>query len=180
MSQKKHKHRKDGTHKDGQHTSAGRSPRQAGISKGTTWALLLLVAAGFVAFASEPLWNAAEEISVSGAEQVALGEELYAKNCQACHGAGAVGQDPNQRMGGENPDGTFMAPALNGTAHAWHHPEDMLLRIITKGSPAPESPMKGFEGKLSAGEIRAVLAYIQSLWPADLLARYRKMQSRNG
>ncbi len=170
MSQKKNK----GRTKAGRPAGGARRQR-AGMSKGVTWAVLLLFGAGFAAFVTEPLWNNAQPIPVGDAAQVALGAEMFTANCQACHGAGAVGQIPSQRMGGEDDNGVYIAPALNGTAHAWHHPEDALFRTIKKGSIAQQSPMKGFEGRLSDGEIRAVLAYIQSLWPADLLARYRRM-----
>ena len=67
--------------------------------------------------------------------------------------------------------------ALNGTAHAWHHPPDGLFRIIERGSPAADSSMVGWGGRMSGEEIHAVLAYIQSLWPEQLRRRYEQAHS---
>jgi mono/diheme cytochrome c family protein len=54
----------------------------------------------------------------------------------------------------------------------------MLFKLVKDGSPAPDSPMKGWAGKMSDPEIAAVLAYIQSLWPERLRQRYRAMHDQ--
>lgn len=106
---------------------------------------------------------------------IGAGGNLYAKNCAVCHGVNAQGENPQQRMGGEKPPNSYWAPALNGSAHAWHHPPTMLFNIVKKGSPVENSPMRGWKGQMSDGEIHSVLAYMQSLWPDPIRLRYRQM-----
>ena len=157
----------------------GKPPRKGrGLSAGWTWGLVGVAVIGFGAFVLEPMWRPMTAAQPPREELVQAGAVLYQKNCAACHGAQAQGQEPGQPMGGTRADGTFIAPALNGTAHAWHHPPQMLHRIIKDGSPAPESPMKGWAGRMSDEEIDSVLAYMQSLWPPQLLARYRSMHGQ--
>ncbi len=146
-----------------------------GLSRGWTWALLGLVGVGFVAFVSEPQWRPlfSGGPAPGSPEQLALGETLYGRNCAVCHGLQAEGQVAGQPMGGQRADGTYIAPALNGTGHMWHHPPDQLLRIVKHGSPAADSPMRGFADRMSHDEMLAVLTFLQSRWPLELLARYR-------
>ena len=58
------------------------------------------------------------------------GEKLFAENCQACHGAVGIGEAPQF---GKSLQG--LAPALDDTAHAWHHSDQQLQNTILKGSP---------------------------------------------
>lgn len=117
------------------------------------------------------IWG--ESGPVKGPKAVALGKTLFAKNCQSCHGLNGVGQDPTSPKGGRK-DGKFLAPAVNGTGHTWHHPPKMLFNIIKNGSLAKTSPMKGWKGKMKDKEIWAVLAYFQSIWPKNIQLRYRQ------
>ena len=139
------------------------------------WVLVSLVLAGFAILATEPLWHS-ERVSAmhDDPKLIARGKPLYAAHCQVCHGVDGVGQDPAQRNGGQRPDGAYIAPALDASAHAWHHPDNVLFKVIKEGSPAPDSPMRGFSNRMSDLEIHAVIAYFQSLWPEDLRQRYRK------
>jgi len=102
------------------------------------------------------------------------GEALFVTNCASCHGVKAVGENPAKLSGGEKEGGGYWAPALNGKAHAWHHPAEALFHIIKKGSAAQDSPMRGFEDRLTDDQIRGVITYIQSLWPKELRERYFK------
>jgi mono/diheme cytochrome c family protein len=162
--------------RDGRPGAAGAADR--GLPRSWTWALVLAVALGFAGFATEPLWRPALTPALPPHELAARGAALYQQNCAACHGPNAEGQVPGQPNGGTRPDGTYIAPALNGTAHAWHHAPQMLFKLVKDGSPAPDSPMKGWAGKMSDPEIAAVLAYIQSLWPERLRQRYRAMHDQ--
>ena len=56
------------------------------------------------------------------------------------------------------------------SGHTWHHPDEVLFRIVREGTAAVvgggyESDMPGFADVLSDAEIRAVLDYIKSTWP---------------
>lgn len=101
------------------------------------------------------------------AETIALGRTIYETQCAACHGAQLEGQ-PNWQM--PLPSGRLPAPPHDATGHTWHHPDDILFRIVKEGTAAIvgggyESDMPGFADVLSDAEIRAVLAYIKSTWP---------------
>lgn len=101
------------------------------------------------------------------AETIALGRTIYETQCAACHGAQLEGQ-PDWQM--PLPSGRLPAPPHDATGHTWHHPDDILFRIVKEGTAAIvgggyESDMPGFSGVLSDAEIRAVLAYIKSTWP---------------
>lgn len=104
----------------------------------------------------------------------ARGDAVFATHCASCHGRSAEGQDPRQPMGGSQADGTPLAPALNGTGHAWHHDPQYLFRHVKSGSPMAGSPMVGFGDTLSDEEIAAAIAWFQSLWSDEVRARYRR------
>ena len=85
-------------------------------------------------------------------------------------------RDARIRVGcdGTKPGGGYLAPALNGSGHAWHHPPEMLFKIIRDGSPAEESAMLGWRDRMNDSEIREVLAYLFSLWPQEISAPYKE------
>ncbi len=96
------------------------------------------------------------------AEQVEQGRGLFQQHCAACHGNQAQGKTANwkQRL----PDGSFPPPPLNGTAHAWHHPMNILRSTVYRGGIPLGGKMPGFGDKLQPEEIDAVIAYFQSFW----------------
>ncbi len=99
---------------------------------------------------------------------IQLGQELYATNCAACHGANLQGQpDWKHRLA----NGKMPAPPHDVTGHTWHHSDRDLFNLTKLGVAAVmgdgyESDMPGFGCKLSDDEITAVLDYIKSTWPA--------------
>ncbi|WP_068300882.1 cytochrome c [Pararhodobacter sp. CCB-MM2] len=114
--------------------------------------------------------------------QVRIGEGrvLYAETCAACHGAQLQGQPDWQRPG---PDGRLPAPPHDASGHTWHHDDALLFRITREGSAAVigngyESNMPGFAGVLTDDQIRAVLAYIRSTWPAQERAYQRALNTQ--
>jgi mono/diheme cytochrome c family protein len=96
--------------------------------------------------------------------QIRAGEALFARNCSPCHGANGAGQNPAEPNGGYDDQGRYIAPALDATAHAWHHPDEVLFSWIRNGSEAKDSPMRGWEGRMTDDEIWSVIAYFKSLW----------------
>jgi mono/diheme cytochrome c family protein len=110
--------------------------------------------------------------------QLALGEKLYAQHCAACHGARLEGQpDWQKRL----PNGRFPAPPHDDSGHTWHHGDEILFAITKNGLVPPyapagyESDMPAFAGKLTDEEIRAVLAWIESHWSADVRKLHAEM-----
>ena len=101
-------------------------------------ALLLALIVGLFLFEpwslfSKPIWE-----QVPSSESVTEGEQIFAANCAACHGEKAVGENLQRPLGGMKDQGGYLAPALNGTGHAWHHPDEILFRIIQEGSIAED------------------------------------------
>lgn len=102
---------------------------------------------------------------------VALGQQVYAENCAACHGANLEGEADWKS---QNEDSSFRAPPHDASGHTWHHGDDILIEAIRSGGarlPANiggTSTMPAYGGILTDGEILAVLAYIKSSWPDDL------------
>ena len=105
---------------------------------------------------------------------VALGSEVYLRECAACHGTELEGQ-ANWRQ--RRADGRLPAPPHDASGHTWHHPDRQLF-ALTKYGPAAlagggyESDMPAYEGVLSDEEIWAVLSYLKSRWPAEVRARH--------
>ena len=107
--------------------------------------------------------------------RVESGREVYAQNCAHCHGArGEATSDWRRREA----DGTFPPPPLNGTAHTWHHPFEILARQIKFGAPGGAGKMPAFRGVLTDEEIVNVIAWVQSLWPEEIYAQWWAIQQR--
>ncbi|MEZ5832349.1 MAG: cytochrome c [Dongiaceae bacterium] len=109
--------------------------------------------------------------------QVVLGQQLYRAQCAICHGAQLEGQpDWQSRL----PSGRLPAPPHDESGHTWHHPDEVLLRIIREG-PAfytalgVQSDMPAFEDTLTDQDIAAILAYIKSRWPQTIRLRQAQM-----
>ncbi|WP_343070014.1 cytochrome c [Jannaschia sp. Os4] len=114
------------------------------------------------------------------AEVVALGAQVYAAECAACHGAALEGQ-PDWRSPG--PDGLLPAPPHDASGHTWHHDDATLFALTKHGlaglmDDAPPSGMPAYDGVLTDAEIVAVLSYIKSTWPADVRARHDAINER--
>ncbi len=101
-----------------------------------------------------------------------IGRGLFDSHCASCHGVGAVGA-PNWRQ----PDvtGLYRPPPLNGTAHAWHHPLTVLYEQVMRGSAPGVGNMPAFRGTLARGEVLAIIAYFQSLWPDEIYHAWQRM-----
>ena len=107
---------------------------------------------------------------------ISRGAQLYATNCQACHG--------DARGDGKLP----YVPSHGSDGHTWHHSDRNLMEIILNGgdkmtqmmrsmSNTPEDAprMPAWKDKLSEEEIRAILAYIKTFWTEER----RRMQQES-
>ena len=110
--------------------------------------------------------------------QIALGADVYAKHCAACHGGKLEGQ-PNWKE--KLPNGRWPAPPHDDSGHTWHHSDRWLFEVVEKGMVPPnssrghQSDMPAFGERLSNTEIRAVLAYIKSHWSEETMRRRAEM-----
>ncbi len=102
-------------------------------------------------------------------ELVALGQQIYAEQCAACHGDNLEGQ-PNWQS--RNEDGRLPAPPHDETGHTWHHADKLLFGLAKFGLKAVanlsdyKTDMPVYKEILSDDEIIAVLSFINSTWPA--------------
>lgn len=115
------------------------------------------------------------------AEVVAMGQDNYATQCAACHGARLEGQ-PNWRILGE--DGLLPALPHDANGHTWHHDDETLFTLTKYGlaglmENAPPSGMPVYEGVLSDDEVIAVLSFIKSTWPDDLRQHHDELNAQS-
>jgi mono/diheme cytochrome c family protein len=146
------------------------SPRRAArvALRVALWASLGAAPGGGAALAA-PMADA------DNAAQVALGKEVYDKNCASCHGAHLEGQPDWQNR---KADGKLPAPPHDWHGHTWRHPDGQLFAFVKNGVAAYSPPgyltdMAPFAGVLSDAEIWAVIAYIKSSWPPEF-RRYQQ------
>jgi mono/diheme cytochrome c family protein len=115
------------------------------------------------------------------ARQVAAGKVLYDQHCASCHGMNLEGQpDWKTRL----PNGRLPAPPHDETGHTWHHDDQTLVNLVRNGlapyaGASYQSDMPAFGEVLTDEQIRDVLAYIKSRWPARIQEAQAQM-SRQG
>lgn len=109
-------------------------------------------------------WRHLTAASSPSTPAIRRGEKLFSANCQACHGEQGIGESP--QFGAEQPS---LAPALDDTAHAWHHTDEQIKKTILKGLPDP-SRMKGWGDRLTEHDAEDLVAYMKSLWTPRALA----------
>ena len=107
--------------------------------------------------------------------ELSQGSELFTQNCSSCHGVEGGGQNPESPNGGMLDGGGYLAPALNGTGHAWHHPNSVLFKTIKHGSIASDSSMRAFSNRLSDKEIVMIIHYFKSLWPDPIQEKHSNL-----
>ena len=109
---------------------------------------------------------------------IARGAEIHASSCQSCHGdAQGKGNQPH-------------VPTNAANGHTWQHSDADLEYIVNHGSdelvvkmrqlqgiPSNAPLMPAFRDKLSQDDIRAVIAYIKTLWSDDQRRYQQNMKS---
>ena len=130
-----------------------RRPSNSLILAGILGVLFLLLVVGLIWQVS----NGETTADIAAPEVLAQGEIVYQENCVACHGENGKG---------------YIGPALNGSAHAWHHADPLLVSFIRDG--IPDTQMVGLGDKLSDEEIDAVISYFKSWWTPQ----QRRMQQQ--
>jgi len=90
------------------------------------------------------------------------GQILFVEKCQSCHGKDGVGE--TYTIQALTDKDYIMAPALDTSAHAWHHLDSALEKTILNGSPrAPRMKAWKKEG-VSNEDASDLVSYIKSLW----------------
>lgn len=109
--------------------------------------------------------------------QVEVGREVFRQNCALCHGENAEGAEGDWRE--RLADGSFRPPPLDGSAHAWHHPQEILLRVIDYGGEAMGGKMPAFIDVLEQDEKLAAIAFFQDFWTDDIYGQWMQMGGTN-
>ncbi len=122
--------------------------------------LLVWIVAGIFFIAAAACSNAA----VPGIE---IGRELYARDCQTCHGDAATGEGA-----------VLGAPVHGPTGHTWHHADGQIVDIILGRFDYPGRTMPSFQGVLSDDDAQAILGYLKAGWESRQLA-FQEEVSRN-
>jgi len=114
----------------------------------------------------------------TNARMVDIGSRIYSAHCASCHGTKLEGQ-PNWQVRLAN--GKLPAPPHDPSGHTWHHSDKVLFDITKKGPAAYpdgyQTDMPAFGGRLSDEQIAAVLAFIKSTWPMEILQRQPKTRN---
>lgn len=118
-----------------------------------------------------------EIVRWNSSEQIVAGREVFAQNCAVCHGEEAEGLAGDWRE--KLDDGSFPPPPLDGSAHAWHHPQEILLRVIDYGGEAMGGKMPAFIDVLDQEEKLAAIAYFQSFWSDEIYQQWLQMGGTN-
>ena len=90
--------------------------------------------------------------ATASADEFAHAREIYAKNCEACHGPNAEGglAKVNNKQ--------IKVPSLKAE-HAIKHPDEKRTKMITNG----EEEMPSFKNKLTQDEINLMVRYIRKV-----------------
>ena len=102
---------------------------------------------------------------------VQLGSALYAEQCASCHGRNLEGQTDWHKR---DQDGYLPAPPHDETGHTWHHTDEYLFEMTKYGiqefaGEGYKTRMPVYKDILSDSEIIAVLSFIKSRWPAEVI-----------
>ncbi|PCJ22992.1 MAG: cytochrome C oxidase Cbb3 [SAR86 cluster bacterium] len=104
-------------------------------------------------------------------DQVEKGSELFRQHCLICHGDQAQSIVANWRE--PLNDGSFPAPPLNGSAHAWHHSLESLMLIIDIGGTYSGGKMPAFESLLNEADKEQLIAWFQNFWSDDIYQQWQ-------
>lgn len=96
-----------------------------------------------------------------GTAEERLGTAIYTAQCFRCHG------------GRDGIGGIAGAPPHTNEGHTWHHSDLRLTTVILRGGGTGQA-MPAFGDRLSADEVRAVLAYLKTWWGEE----QREFQAR--
>jgi mono/diheme cytochrome c family protein len=119
----------------------------------------LMVPAAILAAAT--ITACASDTETASEAVVERGGELYQANCASCHGADLSGAPDWKTL---NDDGSYPPPPHDSSGHTWHHPDRVLIEIISDGSDSPQSRMPAFGDQLTDEDIEAILEFIKTSW----------------
>ena len=119
------------------------------ISRNVMSALRVTLSMEIIGLLFAPLLQAQEYPA-----DITRGKDVYQRHCQACHGAGGLGDGPDAKD-------LKVAPANFHRFSSFLKSDEELLRTIEHG--VVFSPMHAWRGQLTDGEMQDVVAYIRLL-----------------
>jgi len=114
------------------------------------------------------------KIDLANTKMIERGSLVYKRFCSLCHGRKLEGQ-ANWRTRKNN--GKLPAPPHDKNGHTWHHPDNVLFTVVKYGMVPPNAPenylsdMPAWKQTLKDEDIWAVLTFIKSTWPVDILEK---------
>jgi len=108
--------------------------------------------------------------------QITNGAAVFTKYCASCHGEQAQGLTTDWKK--PLADGSYPPPPLNGSAHAWHHPLEVLKRTVRNGGIPLGGKMPPFKDQLNNEDIEAAIAFFQSKWNDKIYNVWLEINSR--
>jgi len=118
----------------------------------------------------------ANRIPYTSVRDIAEGERVYLQHCASCHGVDLRGEPTWQRR---DVNGLLPAPPHDSSGHTWHHDDQMLFEFVKYGPQRfagadYQSKMPAYAEVLPDRAIWAVLAYIKSTWPDEIIRRHNR------
>lgn len=107
-------------------------------------------------------WHQLQGPYKAGSPAEKRGQILYTQKCQSCHGKNGVGETYSIQALTDKE--YIMAPALDASAHAWHHLDNALEKTILEGSPRTPRMMAWKKAGVSKADASDLVSYIKSLW----------------
>src|ERR1700682_5774637 len=134
------------------------------LNRYLAWGLVFMVAlvAGFMAYRVREPTLRSQAAAAQRTSYRDIGTQLFATNCSACHGKGAVGGS---------------APVLNAKEFLKSTTDDQIRGLIAGGVPGTEMPAwsLAFGGTLTDEQILQISTYLRSLEPnAPSVPNWRK------
>ena len=146
------------------------------MEKASRWLLLVVGAGVLVAVVAWEIVRGPVRIDPRNQVAVERGRDIYMARCASCHGADLEGQ-PNWQQ--PLADGSYPAPPQNASGHTWHHTDTELFVTVRDGDDpgmaGKASVMPAFGKTLGDSDIVAVLAFIKSNWPPDVLSAQERL-----
>jgi len=103
-------------------------------------------------------------------ELITRGSELFARRCVICHGLDLEGK--SYEIGSGDRRRIAQVPSLRKARWFWLDMEIAVTNIVKHGEskhplPSSEFKMPAFGVVLSDGDIRAIVAYLKSIWDSN-------------